>query len=104
MVPMPFRKARDVLRELQNPPKVEREQSEEIVEEMVEEIAPAMEEAFKNVKPHNKHDPERNKLVLNMLLKNLQEGLLFCPVCGQRMMECSHCHSSLEKMKEAKQL
>jgi len=104
---MSFYRAQKILRELKREERGELEQpreSKEIVDEMVEEVAPALEKAFENVKPYDKHNPERNKLVLNMLLKNLVEGLLFCPVCKGTMMECSHCHTSLAKMKEAKQL
>ena len=105
MSPLPFRKSRDVLRELKREKRGEQpRETKEIVDEMVNEVAPALEKAFAKVKPFDKDNPERNKLVLNMLLKNLEEGLLFCPVCKERMFECSHCHTSLAKMKDAKQL
>jgi len=98
-------KAITVLRELKREERGEQpKETKEIVDEMVNEVAPALEKAFGKVKPYDKHNPERNKLVLNMLLKNLTEGLLFCPVCKEKMLECSHCHTSLAKMKEAKQL
>jgi len=103
--PMPYKKSRDVLRELKREERGEQpREPKEIIDEMVSEVAPALEKAFEKVKPYDKHNPERNKLVLNMLLKNLIEGLLFCPVCKEKMFECSHCHTSLAKMKEAKQL
>jgi len=103
--PLGFRKARDTLRELKREERGEQpRETKEIVDEMVNEVAPALEKAFEKVKPYDKQNPERNKLVLNMLLKNLTEGLLFCPVCKEKMFECSHCHTSLMKMKEEKQL
>jgi ParB/RepB/Spo0J family partition protein len=102
---MSFYKAQKVLRELKREERGEQpRETKEIVDEMVNEVAPALEKAFEKVKPYDKQNPERNKLVLNMLLKNLTEGLLFCPVCKEKMFECSHCHTSLMKMKEEKQL
>lgn len=74
--------------------------TQQIVKEMIEEYLPAIKEAYKKIKPEKNHEPERNKLVLNMLLKNLEQGLIFCPICDQQMFECSHCHTSLSKMKE----
>jgi len=74
--------------------------TQQIVKEMIEEYLPAIKEAYKKIKPEKNHEPERNKLVLNMLLKNLEQGLIFCPICDQQMLECSHCHTSLSKMKE----
>jgi len=94
-----------VIREISKPQIVKASESGKIVEEMVSEYAPAIEEAFSKIKKDtNLPEPERNRLVLNMLLKNLQQGLLFCPKCGQRMFECSHCHTSLEKLKEEAKL
>lgn len=96
-----------VLRELKRQEKAEAEQkneekseTEKIVEEMVDKYAPAIEKVYSELPKYNKRDPERNRLVLNMLLKNLEQGLVFCPVCGQQMFECSHCHTSLKKMRE----
>lgn len=76
----------------------------EIIGKMVEEYVPAIAKAFSELKPDNPHEPERNKLVLNMLLKNLEQGLVFCPICGKQMLECSSCHVSLRKMKERVQI
>lgn len=80
------------------------QKTDQIVKEMVKELVPTIKAAFANIPPENPHDPERNKLVLNMILKNLQQGLVFCPICDQRMLECSYCHTSLEKMKEEQKL
>jgi len=109
--PIGIKKALRILRELKKQEKAEAEQkieekpeTEKIVEEMVEEYAPAIEKVYSELPKYNKRDPERNRLVLNMLLKNLEQGLVFCPVCGQQMFECSHCHTSLKKMKEENKL
>lgn len=96
---------REVLKEISKPQIVKGEERgetepEQIVKEMVEEYTPAIKEAYENSKIETSPEPERNKLVLNMLLKNLQQGLVFCPICGKRMFECSSCHTPLEKMKE----
>jgi len=101
---------KDFLREVaalpveEEPNTTEIQKPEQIVAEMIKEIQPAFEKAFENIKPYNQSDPERNKLVLNMLLKNLQAGLLFCPVCNKKMFECSFCHTTLGHMRENHQL
>ncbi len=44
---------------------------------------------------------EQNKLALSDILKNLLEKELFCPSCGNTMLECSKCHKTLqESLKE----
>jgi len=96
-----FRK--ELVTQIQRPKEEQDENSKvnrEIIGKMVEEYVPAIAKAFSELKPENPHEPERNKLVLNMLLKNLEQGLIFCPICGKQMLECSSCHVSLRKMKE----
>ena len=44
---------------------------------------------------------EQNKLALSNVLKSLLEKELFCPSCGNAMLECSKCHKTLqESLKE----
>jgi ParB-like chromosome segregation protein Spo0J len=44
---------------------------------------------------------EQNKLALSNVLKSLLEKELFCPSCGNSMLECSKCHKTLqESLKE----
>jgi len=38
---------------------------------------------------------EQNKKALLIILKNLLEKELFCPVCEHAMLECSNCHKTL---------
>jgi ParB-like chromosome segregation protein Spo0J len=38
----------------------------------------------------------QNKETLLSILKNLNEKQLFCPLCGNSMLECSKCHRSLK--------
>lgn len=100
-----FRK--ELITQIQRPKEEQDENSKvnrEIIDKMVEEYVPAIAKAFSELKPENPHEPERNKLVLNMLLKNLEQGLIFCPICGKQMLECSSCHVSLRKMKERVQI
>jgi ParB-like chromosome segregation protein Spo0J len=44
---------------------------------------------------------EQNKLAISNILKSLREKELFCPSCGNAMLECSKCHKTLqESLKE----
>jgi ParB-like chromosome segregation protein Spo0J len=44
---------------------------------------------------------EQNTLALSNILKSLREKELFCPSCGNTMLECSKCHKTLqESLKE----
>ena len=40
----------------------------------------------------------QNKRALLMLLDQLQKTELFCPSCGNSMLECSKCHKTLESL------
>jgi ParB-like chromosome segregation protein Spo0J len=40
---------------------------------------------------------EQNKLALLNTLKSLREKELFCPSCGNTMLECSKCHKTLQE-------
>jgi hypothetical protein len=46
-----------------------------------------------------RNDPsfEQNKLALSHILKRLIENKLFCPACGNQMLECSKCHKTLQE-------
>jgi ParB-like chromosome segregation protein Spo0J len=57
----------------------------EIVQE-VTEAAPAVEDLR----------AAQNKETLLSILKSLNEKQLFCPLCGNSMLECSKCHRSLK--------
>jgi ParB-like chromosome segregation protein Spo0J len=41
---------------------------------------------------------EQNKLALSNILKSLLEKELFCPSCGNSMLECSKCHKTLQEV------
>jgi ParB-like chromosome segregation protein Spo0J len=43
-----------------------------------------------------------NKADLLELLERLQKGELFCPSCGNSMLQCSKCHKTLEALLELK--
>ena len=43
-----------------------------------------------------------NKAHLLELLERLQKGELFCPACGNSMLQCSKCHKTLEALLELK--
>jgi ParB-like chromosome segregation protein Spo0J len=43
-----------------------------------------------------------NKACLLDLLERLQKGELFCPACGNSMLQCSKCHKTLEALLELK--
>jgi len=43
-----------------------------------------------------------NKADLLKLLERLQKGELFCPACGNSMLQCSKCHKTLEVLLELK--
>jgi ParB-like chromosome segregation protein Spo0J len=49
-----------------------------------------------------RNDPrfEQNKLALSQILKRLIENELFCPACGNQMLECSKCHKTLQESLE----
>lgn len=40
---------------------------------------------------------EQNKTALSALLEKLLEKELFCPSCGNNMLECSKCHKTLQE-------
>jgi len=44
----------------------------------------------------------RNKADLLELLKRLQKHELFCPSCGNAMLECSRCHKTLKVLLQSK--
>ncbi len=44
----------------------------------------------------------QNRADLNVLLERLQKGELFCPACGNAMLQCSKCHKTLEALLELK--
>jgi ParB-like chromosome segregation protein Spo0J len=44
----------------------------------------------------------QNRADLNALLERLQKGELFCPACGNAMLQCSKCHKTLEALLELK--
>ena len=41
---------------------------------------------------------EHNKLELHNLMKSLLEKEVFCPSCGNVMLECSKCHKTLQEL------
>jgi ParB-like chromosome segregation protein Spo0J len=41
---------------------------------------------------------EQNKIALIELLEKLLEKEVFCPSCGNSMLECSKCHETLQKL------
>ena len=45
---------------------------------------------------------EKNKLALSHILKSLVKNELFCPACGNQMLECSKCHKTLQESLEKK--
>ena len=45
-----------------------------------------------------------NKADLLELLERLQKGELFCPACGNSMLQCSKCHKTLEALLELRGL
>jgi hypothetical protein len=45
--------------------------------------------------PRNDLSYEKNKLALSHILKRLMENELFCPACGNQMLECNKCHKTL---------
>jgi ParB-like chromosome segregation protein Spo0J len=53
------------------------------------------------VKQETARDLE-NKADLLELLVRLQKGELFCPACGNSMLQCSKCHKTLEALLELK--
>ena len=53
------------------------------------------------VKQETARDLE-NKADLLKLLERLQKGELFCPACGNSMLQCSKCHKTLEALLELK--
>jgi ParB-like chromosome segregation protein Spo0J len=44
----------------------------------------------------------KNKADLLILLERLQKGELFCPACGNSMLQCNKCHKTLETLLELK--
>jgi ParB-like chromosome segregation protein Spo0J len=44
----------------------------------------------------------QNKAELSKLLERLKNNELFCPACGNSMLECSKCHKSLKEVLEPK--
>ena len=62
------------------------------------------EDSAKPVTPNaavNDMRSEQNMLALSNILKSLREKELFCPSCGNTMLECSKCHKTLqESLKE----
>jgi len=55
----------------------------------------------KPLEPEVKVESERelqNKLTLLALLERLQKAELFCPSCGNSMLECSKCHRTLKSL------
>jgi len=45
----------------------------------------------------NDERSEQNKLELSVILRKLSEKKLFCPSCGNTMLECHKCHKTLEE-------
>ena len=65
----------------------------------LEKPEPASEEA--NTEPEELVSDERaeqNRLALATLLKSLVEKEVFCPSCGNAMLECSKCHKTLQEL------
>jgi hypothetical protein len=46
----------------------------------------------------NAERSEQNKLAVLSILKSLLENELFCPLCGNTMLECSKCHKTLQEL------
>jgi ParB-like chromosome segregation protein Spo0J len=51
-------------------------------------------------KPESEGDLQ-NKLALLALLERLEKKELFCPECGNAMLECSRCHRTLKELLKA---
>jgi ParB-like chromosome segregation protein Spo0J len=71
-------------------------QQEEGFEELAENLMPDLASALSEIPESGKTDPELNKKVLAVILKNLNEKNLFCPSCGNTTFECSKCHKTLQ--------
>jgi hypothetical protein len=90
---------KEVLQEIQKQP-------EEIVREMVDEIAPVAQQASENFEKARKSNEayarqSTNRIFLGMVLKNLEKGEVFCPLCNNKTLVCGNCHASLDEMMEA---
>lgn len=68
-----------------------------VYQEIVNEGKPQkpIEESPQN--PESEHDLQ-NRLALLALLERLQKEELFCPACGNAMLECSKCHKTLKEL------
>jgi ParB-like chromosome segregation protein Spo0J len=56
------------------------------------DATPATTETVKNARA------EQNKTALTELLEKLLEKEVFCPSCGNTMLECSKCHKTLQEL------
>jgi ParB-like chromosome segregation protein Spo0J len=45
---------------------------------------------------------QRNVVELENFLKKLRNSKIFCPLCGNKMFECSHCHKTLQNILRSK--
>ncbi|MEM2081602.1 MAG: ParB N-terminal domain-containing protein [Candidatus Bathyarchaeia archaeon] len=61
-------------------------------EEAAEASSGVAESAFNDARKR------QNERALATLLKRLLDGELFCPACGNNMLECSKCHKTLEEL------
>jgi ParB-like chromosome segregation protein Spo0J len=64
------------------------------------EPTPKQDNATAAEKPINNVRAEQNKTALTELLEKLQKKELFCPQCGNTMLECSRCHKTLQQLQQ----
>lgn len=65
------------------------------------EAEPTLEEETKPVAAQtliNSIKAEKNRIALSELLEKLRDKDLFCPSCGNAMLECSKCHKTLQEL------
>lgn len=74
----------------------------EKIDDSIKKAMPDIAEALSKMQENKARDPEMNKKILSVILKNLLKESLFCPSCGNTMFECDKCHKTLKESLESK--
>ena len=100
--PRTFERGKKILDEASEDEKQKLREGKESITHVYNEI----QQAKKPIKPiiPKQETPRdlQNKANLLALLERLHRGELFCPACGNSMLQCSKCHKTLEALLELK--
>ena len=97
-----FERGKKILDEATEEEKQKLREGKESITHAYNEIQQAKKPSQPSVPKHETPRDLQNKADLLAVLESLHKGELYCPSCGNAMLQCSKCHKTLEALLELK--